>query len=376
MTRMEKSANFSRRALLKAGGALVVSIGAPVTFDFAQADDAASTAAMSVTVKPALTPDQLSSYVAVNADGTIAAYFGKMDMGHGIAVAIAQMVAEELDAPFSSVQMFMGDTATSVNQGGASGSTGVEEGGKQMRLAAAEARRVLVEMAADRLGLPADQLAVTDAVVHSQSRSGKKGVLPRTRRRPLFQRAARLERQDRQPASGAGQGRAESPEGLSGRRPADQTRRRRAARLRANGFQHRRQSAGHGARPHDPSGRCRRGAGQGRRKLDQGYSGRQSCLEPGLPRRRRRQGMGRHQSDAAAQGRMVGREAAVPRKSVRDLRLHPQRTGAQKRSRRQDDRRRRSGLQERRARDRGGIRMAVPVPCQHGPGLRSRRHQG
>jgi CO/xanthine dehydrogenase Mo-binding subunit len=172
MTRIEKSAYFSRRALLKAGGALVVSIGAPVTFEFAQADDA--TTAMSVAVKPALTPDQLSSYVAVNADGTIAAYFGKMDMGHGIAVAIGQMVAEELDAPFSSVKVAMGDTATSVNQGGASGSTGVQEGGKQMRLAAAEARRVLIEMAADKLGMPADQLEVTNAVVHGKSDPAKK----------------------------------------------------------------------------------------------------------------------------------------------------------------------------------------------------------
>ena len=42
----------------------------------------------------------------------------------------------------------MGDTAISVNQGGASGSTGIQLGGKQMRMAAAEARRVLVEMAA------------------------------------------------------------------------------------------------------------------------------------------------------------------------------------------------------------------------------------
>ena len=174
MTRIEKPANFSRRALLKAGGALVVSIGAPVTFDFAHADDAAGAAAMSVSVKPALTPDQLSSYIAVNADGTIAAYFGKMDMGHGIAVAIAQMVAEELDAPFASVKMFMGDTATSVNQGGASGSTGVQDGGRQLRLAAAEARRVLVEMAADKLGAPADPLQVTDGVVSAKNDAAKK----------------------------------------------------------------------------------------------------------------------------------------------------------------------------------------------------------
>ena len=71
-----------------------------------------------------------------------------MDMGHGLFVAIGQIVAEELDVPFKAVKVYMGDTATSVNQGGASGSTGIQLGGKQMRMAAAEARRVLVEMAA------------------------------------------------------------------------------------------------------------------------------------------------------------------------------------------------------------------------------------
>ena len=71
-----------------------------------------------------------------------------MDMGQGLFVAIGQIVAEELDVPFKAVKVIMGDTATSVNQGGASGSTGIQHGGKQMRMAAAEARRVLVEMAA------------------------------------------------------------------------------------------------------------------------------------------------------------------------------------------------------------------------------------
>ena len=73
-------------------------------------------------------------------------------------VAIAQIVAEELDVPFKRVKVFMGDTANSVNQGGASGSTGIQNGGKQMRMAAAEARRVLVEMAAALLSTPVEQL--------------------------------------------------------------------------------------------------------------------------------------------------------------------------------------------------------------------------
>jgi nicotinate dehydrogenase subunit B len=170
MTKMEQAASFSRRSLLKTGGALVVSVGVPIGLDtvlkigtaFAQG------------AKPPLTPDQLSSYIAVNADGTVSAFFGKMDMGQGLFVAIGQMVAEELDVPFKSVTVIMGDTATSVNQGGASGSTGVQMGGKQMRVAAAEARRVLIEMAGEHLHLSTDALAVTDGVVHAKADPAKK----------------------------------------------------------------------------------------------------------------------------------------------------------------------------------------------------------
>src|SRR2546430_4746018 len=172
MTKMDNATHFSvsRRSVLKAGGALVVSVGMPIGLDavlrigeaFAQG------------TKPPLTPDQLSSYIAVNADGSASAFFGKMDMGQGLFVAIGQMVAEELDVPFKAVTVIMGDTATSVNQGGASGSTGIQMGGKQMRMAAAEARRVLVEMAAAKLGVPADALTVTDGVVHAKDDASKK----------------------------------------------------------------------------------------------------------------------------------------------------------------------------------------------------------
>jgi nicotinate dehydrogenase subunit B len=170
MTRMENSAAFSRRALLKTGGALVVSIGMPVSLDTLLALSEAHAQG----AKPPLTPDQLSSYIAVNADGTVSAFFGKMDMGHGLFVAIGQIVAEELDVPFKAVKVFMGDTATSVNQGGASGSTGIQLGGKQMRVAAAEARRVLVDMAAEKLALPAGDLTVVDGIVQSKADPAKK----------------------------------------------------------------------------------------------------------------------------------------------------------------------------------------------------------
>ena len=170
MTKQEKPSAFSRRALLKGVGALVVSVGSPLGLDALLAIDKAYAQG----AKPPLMPDQLSSYIAIGADGRVSAFFGKMDMGHGLFVAIGQMVAEELDVPFNAVTVFMGDTATSVNQGGASGSTGIQFGGRQMRMAAAEARRVLVEMAAEKLGTPADQLIVVNGVVSAAFNRDKK----------------------------------------------------------------------------------------------------------------------------------------------------------------------------------------------------------
>ncbi|MBV9813186.1 MAG: molybdopterin-dependent oxidoreductase, partial [Acetobacteraceae bacterium] len=142
---------LSRRAVLGAGAALVVRFAASA--QPARAGIAAS-----------LAPDQLDSWIAVRPDGSVAAFFGKMDPGQGLGVAIAQIVAEELDVPFARVQVVMGDTATSVNQGGASGSTGIEKGGVTLRYAAAEARRVLVERAAIRLGVEPGLVDVRDGV--------------------------------------------------------------------------------------------------------------------------------------------------------------------------------------------------------------------
>ena len=170
MTKFESTSSLSRRSVLLGGGALVVSVGAAVSLDTLMSIQTAHAQG----AKPPLTPDQLSSYIAVNADGTVAAYFGKMDMGHGLKVAIGQIVAEELDVPFKAVTVYMGDTGTSVNQGGASGSTGIQLGGKQMRVAAAEARRVLVEMAAGLLSVPADKLTVADGMVSAAADKAKR----------------------------------------------------------------------------------------------------------------------------------------------------------------------------------------------------------
>src|SRR5436309_10822409 len=147
---------MDRREFFKTSGALVVSFGVPSFEALAQAAG-----------KPALVPDELDSWIAVLPNGRVNAFFGKMDMGQGLDVAVAQVVAEELDVGFDKVDVLMGDTATSCNQGGASGSTGTSNGARLLRKAAAEARRVLLERAADKLGASAAQLKVEDGTVFS-----------------------------------------------------------------------------------------------------------------------------------------------------------------------------------------------------------------
>src|SRR5207245_2007037 len=127
--------DISRRDLLKAGGALVVSFAIPGPARRALGQAGAG-------AQPLLLPDGLASWIAGTPDGSVTAFFGKMDMGQGVDVAIAQIVADELDVAFDRVSVVMGDTAFTCNQGGASGSTGVQRGGLTLRHAAAEARRL------------------------------------------------------------------------------------------------------------------------------------------------------------------------------------------------------------------------------------------
>src|SRR6266446_4440858 len=151
--------SLSRRALLQSTGGLVVA------FSMTDAGDVLAQAAAVGGAKPALLPTELDSWIAIAPDGAVTVFFGKIDGGQGTDLAMAQIVAEELDVPIKSVSVVQGDTALTVNQGGASGSTGVRFAGSALRVAGAEARRVLVMRAAEKLGVAAERLTVSDGVV-------------------------------------------------------------------------------------------------------------------------------------------------------------------------------------------------------------------
>jgi CO/xanthine dehydrogenase Mo-binding subunit len=159
----------SRREFLQAAGALIVAATTPGHVGIVMAQTGSA-----VPSRPPLVPGELDSWIAVLPDGRVTAFFGKMDMGHSLEVAIAQIVAEELDVDVAQVDVLMGDTATSCNQGGASGSFGIAAGAKPLRNAAAEARRILLNSGAQQLGVPVERVSVSNGTISALDDASKR----------------------------------------------------------------------------------------------------------------------------------------------------------------------------------------------------------
>src|SRR5262245_2404701 len=109
--------------------------------------------------------DWLDDWIAIEPDGAITAFSGKVELGTGVRTALAQIVAEELDVPFERVHMVMGDTLHTPNEGYTAGSMTISGSGSALRRAAAEAQHVMLEMAAERLDADVSELSVNDGLV-------------------------------------------------------------------------------------------------------------------------------------------------------------------------------------------------------------------
>jgi nicotinate dehydrogenase subunit B len=155
--------NLSRRDFLKTSGALIVTFSLAPESTLAQRLDGASS-------------NQLDGWLAINADGTVTAYTGKCELGHGLYTAQTQLVAEELSVPFDRVKLIQCDTALTPDQGTTSGAqshpTNFNQGA--LALAGATAREALFEMASKRFGVAADQLTVKDGVINVKADTAKK----------------------------------------------------------------------------------------------------------------------------------------------------------------------------------------------------------
>ena len=117
---------------------------------------------------------QLDSWIVIHENNTATFYVGKTDCGQGTGTGFRQLMSDELDIAFDQTTCIMGSTDNTVDQGGSGGSTAMERDSWPMRRAAAEARRVLLELGSTRLGAPVDQLAVSNAVISLKSDTSKR----------------------------------------------------------------------------------------------------------------------------------------------------------------------------------------------------------
>jgi CO/xanthine dehydrogenase Mo-binding subunit len=161
-----EKAGMSRRKFIKGSGALIVGFGvARLTGGLAapqRLDGAGSS--------------QLDSWIAIAADGSVTAYTGKCELGHGLHTAQTQLIAEELSVPFDRVKLIQCDTALTPDQGTTSGAQSHPTNFNQnnLALAGATAREALLQRASTRLGISVDQLAVKDGVVSAKTDASKK----------------------------------------------------------------------------------------------------------------------------------------------------------------------------------------------------------
>ena len=108
---------------------------------------------------------QLAAWIHIGEDGTVTVYTGKTEVGQNIRTSLTQAVAEELRVPVSSIKMVMADTDLVPYDMGTFGSMTTPQMAPILHRAAAAARNVLLDMAADYFKADKSTLSVADGKV-------------------------------------------------------------------------------------------------------------------------------------------------------------------------------------------------------------------
>lgn len=163
---------INRRDLLKVGGALVVGFGInPLSYS------QNSNSRTSTSKTPAAGPpdaQSIDSWIAIHADNTATIYIGFAELGQGCSTALLQVAAEELDLGMDQVSSVGLDTHITPNQGGTYSSSAIARGGPQVQQAAAQARVALLNLAAKKLEMDVNALAVERGLI--KNADGKKSI--------------------------------------------------------------------------------------------------------------------------------------------------------------------------------------------------------
>jgi nicotinate dehydrogenase subunit B len=153
---------LNRRTVLQAGGALTMAFSLP---KFAFAQDGPNLP-RNLERNP-----NLASWIRVHADNRVTLLMGKVELGQGTVTAAAQCAADELQIDIANLDVIPGDTGQGPNEGTTAGSGSAPGCLPAVQQVAAEVRHILVNMAAERLGMSADSLSVENGVISGGGQS-------------------------------------------------------------------------------------------------------------------------------------------------------------------------------------------------------------
>jgi len=121
-----------------------------------------------IVLRPAKGGNGVELLLVIGDDGRVTGFNGHVDLGTGIATALAQIVAEELDVSVGRVSMVLGHTALAPDQGATIASETIQVAAIPLRQAAAQARQHLLCLAAERLDADPAELRIVDGRVFAQ----------------------------------------------------------------------------------------------------------------------------------------------------------------------------------------------------------------
>ena len=167
--------DLSRRTFLKSAGTVAVGFsllpGCQRTESEADAEEA-SDPARNADLPPSLAKEpRIDAWREVLGDGRLRVYTGKLELGQGIRVAIAQVAAEELHTSPDRLEVHLAETGVTPNERYTSASVSIEHSAMSVRHAAATARRILKEQAAQQFGVEPGAVLVDDGTLSAKGQS-------------------------------------------------------------------------------------------------------------------------------------------------------------------------------------------------------------
>jgi CO/xanthine dehydrogenase Mo-binding subunit len=107
------------------------------------------------------------AWVKINPDATVVVLSGTQDLGTGTRTVLAQIAAEEMRVPIDQVSVQIGDTQMTPYAPISAGSMTMPSVGPAVRIAASDARKQFLDIAAQVLQVPNEELEIQDGFLRS-----------------------------------------------------------------------------------------------------------------------------------------------------------------------------------------------------------------